>query len=315
VGNTPTTAFFGSLLLPDGRVFFVPSAGTAFGFFNPVTGLYTSTPATFVATGLRGAVLVPNGNVVMIPWGTSSNVVVLNPISLVSSNIVTSVAVPNDYQGGVLRQTGNVIMCPVAAGNIGLVNPTTMTYINVGPTYASTFSGAVLLPNGNVFFGGQNGSNSAIYNAACVATVSSSTTLGGNFTNIYTGGQSLQSVFLAPNGNVIGLPYSGQNIVSVNPTTFTSSNVACGASLMGGAMLPSGNLICTPSSSANVGMFDTVALTFSNVAGSATGQVSGATLYPDGRVFFAPSLGNVGCMSTMVPVDPAFCLSPYFNKF
>ena len=44
--------------------------------------------------------------------------------------------------------------------------------------------------------------------------------------------------------------------------------------------------------------------------------IVGATLYPDGRVFFAPApSGNIGSLSTMVPVDPAFCLSPYFNKF
>ena len=317
VATSPATAFFGSLLLPDGRIFFVPTAGTSVGFFNPVTSLYTTSSVTFVATGLRGAVLVPNGNVVMIPWGTSSNVIVLNPLSLVSSNIITGVAVPNAFQGGVLSPTGNVIMCPVSAANIGLVNPTTMTYINVGPTSAptSSFSGAVLMPNGNVFFGGAVGSNSAMYNTSCIATVSGATLLGGNFSNINTGKSSLQSVYLAPNGNIIGLPYTGSNIVSVNPITFTSSNIACGASLMGGAMLPSGNLICAPSSSSNVGMFDTVALTFSNVAGAVTSGVAGATLYPDGRVFFSPSSGNIGCLSTMVPADPAWCLGPYFNKF
>ena len=254
----------------------------------------------------------------MIPWGTSSNVVVLNPLSLISSNIVTWLAVPNAFQGGVLSPTGNVIMCPVAAGNIGLVNPITMTYINVGPTFAgpsSNFSGAVLLPNGNIFFGGSLGSNSVVYNAACVATISSSTTLGGNFTNIFTGTSNISSVFLTPSGNVICLSATSGNIVSVNPTLFTSSNIVCSANFQGGAMLPSGNLICAPSTTQNVGMFDTIALTFSNVAGAVTSGVAGATLYPDGRVFFAPSSGNVGCLSTMVPVDPAWCIGPYFNKF
>jgi hypothetical protein len=62
-------------------------------------------------------------------------------------------------------------------------------------------------------------------------------------------------------------------------------------------------------------MFDTVTLTFSNLAGTTTQAIAGATLYPDGRVFFGPDpTGNIGCLSTMVPVDPAFCLSPYFNK-
>ena len=63
-------------------------------------------------------------------------------------------------------------------------------------------------------------------------------------------------------------------------------------------------------------MFDMVTPSFSNLSGTSLSTVAGATLYPDGRVFFAPApSGNIGSLSTMVPVDPAFCLSPYFNKF
>ena len=324
VGTIFNGGYFGSLLLPDGRIMYVPTTtGTPLSFFNPSTGLGSSVPTTFKAQGLRGAVLVPNGNVVMIPWSTSSNVIVLNPISRVSSNIITGVTPANSFQGGVLSPTGNVILCPRASGNIGLVNPVTLTYTNIGPTFAgaSQFSGAVLLPNGNVFFCGSSGANSAMYNTSCLATVTAGTKLGGNFTNIFTGTNSLQSVFLAPNGNVIGLPYSGPNIVSVNPLTFVSSNIPCGAaSFLSGAMLPTGNLICCGSATPNIGMVDTVSLTFSNIPGTSrytAAAAAGTTLYTDGRVFFVPpstSGGNVACLSTMVPVDPAWCLSPYFNK-
>ena len=306
VAPTPASTWFGSLLLPDGRVLLVPTSGSVVGFFSPVNSLYTSSPVNFVATGLRGGVLVPNGNVVFVP-GTASNAIVLNPLTMASTNVITGSA----FSGGALSPTGNVVMCPAATGNIGLLNPTTLTYINVGPTFAgpsSNFSGALLLPNGNIFFGGSVGSNSAMYNTSCVVT---SGGLGGNFTNVLTGTSNLSSVFLAPSGNIIGLGSS--NIVSVTPT-FTYSNTISGAAFTGGAIIPSGNLICAPSGTTlNIGMFDTVALTFSNLTEAQTSGVAGATLLPDGRVVLAAS--NIGVLSTMTPVDPAFCLSPIFNKF
>ena len=292
-GNVGATSgvWYGSLLLPDGRVLFVPQTGGNLGFFSPSTGLFST--QTFGPSGFSGGVLTPSGNVVLI----GSNVVVLNPLTLTYSNIPTGAS---GFMGGVLTPTGNVAF-PVL-GNIGLVNPYTFAYSNLGPV-SSNLAGAVLLPNGNVFFGG-SGANSAVYNTSCVASP-----LGGNFTNVFTGTSNIQSVVLAPNGNVIGLPAQGGNIVCVRG--FTSSNVPCGGSFLGGCLLPSGNLVCGGSSS-NVGMFDTTALSFSNLSGSAG---PGATLLQDGRVIFGPLSGNVGLLSTMVSVDQAWALSPYFNKF
>jgi hypothetical protein len=152
-----------------------------------------------------------------------------------------------------------------------------------------------------------------MYNTSCVVQTGG---FGGNFTNVNTGTSNIQSVYLSLNGNVIGLPFSGGNIVSVDPNLFTYSNIRTGgASFASGAVLPSGNIICAPYNTSNVGMFDTVALTYSNLSGATTGKVAGATLLPDGRVVFSPDpTGNIGVVSTMVPVDSSFCLSPFFNK-
>ena len=73
-----------------------------------------------------------------------------------------------------------------------------------------------------------------------------------------------------------------------------------------------------PYTSSYFGMFDPVAATFSTfgLANPSGTKYTGGTLLPDGRVVCVPySASNVGVISTMVPVDPAFCLSPYFNKF
>jgi hypothetical protein len=100
------------------------------------------------------------------------------------------------------------------------------------------------------------------------------------------------------------------------------SNANCPAFFGGGCLLPSGNIIFTPSltltanvGSSNVGMFDPVFLTFSNST-PAGASFSGATLHPTGQVIFTPSgvTNTVGIFETMVAVDPALCISPYYNK-
>ena len=66
------------------------------------------------------------------------------------------------------------------------------------------------------------------------------------------------------------------------------------------------------------GMFDPVAATFSTFgpANPTINKYAGGTLLPDGRIVCVPATAsNVGVISTMVPVDPAFCLGPFFNKF
>jgi hypothetical protein len=113
---------------------------------------------------------------------------------------------------------------------------------------------------------------------------------------------------------VIGVPLNS-NILVINPTNFTCSNIITNAgSFNGGCLTISGNVVFTPSSS-NVGLFDPLALTYSNSSAAGSG-FSGATLVQNGQVVFGPSGGgNVGIYDTLTPAPTEFCLSPYFNKF
>lgn len=332
-GSSGSSAFGGSVLLPDGRVLFVPQNASNVGFFTPATGAYSNVVVpgiTPVTNKFRGGVLVPNGNVVFIPFN-NSNVGLYNPVANIYSNIQVGAAAAGSgfrFQGGVLSPTGNVVMVPRDSANIGIFNPTTLAMTNVGPIAAqglSLFGSGVLLPNGNVVMSPMGASgNIGMYNTALLTTAA--------FTNVgpITSTLTWESSVLAPNGNVIFPPSTSTNVVVYNPTFVSSpiaaggySNIQLGAIggtnyFQGGTLLPSGNVIFAPADASNVGMFDPGTLTYSNCAfvSPATGKFFGCTLVPDGRVVFCPaSSANVGVLNTMVPAGKEFCMSPYFNKF
>jgi hypothetical protein len=338
-GPNGSSAFAGSILLPDGRVLFVPCNSSNVGFFTPATGVYSnvSVPGITAATNkFRGGVLVPNGNVVFIPHNTS-NVGLYNPVANIYSNIQVGAAAAGSglrFSGGVLSPTGNVVMIPRDSANIGIFNPITLAMTNVGPIAGQglrLFGDGTLLPNGNVvmspyaFAGGAGPANIGMYN-----TASFSTTAYINVGQLVaTGCTSYETTVLTPNGNVLFFPSTGSsNIVVYNPTYVSNplpsggmSNIQMGSALsfLGGTLLPSGTIVTCPHNTDYVGAVDPITLTFSTssyVAQNGGGKFAGCTLIPDGRVVFCPyAYTNVGIINTMVPAPREFCMSPYFNKF
>jgi hypothetical protein len=173
-------------------------------------------------------------------------------------------------------------------------------------------TGSLLLPSGQVAFSPPGTSNLMQFSPISLAT-----------SNITIGTSGYSGLVLAPNGNVVAVPTTG-NIVSIStsasnvgPVTGGRANVS--SWFQGGALLPSGNIMFTPGFSANVGLFDPVAMTYSNstqVGSNSFVKFSGSTLLPSGQVVLIPSgAANVGVLDTMTPAPPEFCLSPYVNKF
>jgi hypothetical protein len=323
-GPLGSSDYHGSVLLPDGRVLFVPRNASNVGIFNPATGLFSAvSPTGLAATAdkFAGGVLLPNGNVVFVPY-QSANIGMYNPSALTYSNIFT-VAAPSAtlFKGGVLAPNGNVIFAPQSSGNVGVFNPTLGTYSNLGPLGigATAYSGAVLLPTGNVVFVPASSPNIGMYNTYSMTAATAYINIGPIPASGYDGG------VLAPNGNVIFIQNTASNVGVYNPTTLSAAglsnvgptNVGAGA-FAGGCLTPSGNVVMAPYATGNVGLFDPAGLVFSNVNQSAPGSAkfTGATLLPDGRVVFCPyGASNVGLLNTIVPVGPEFCLAPYFNKY
>ena len=306
----------GSVLLPDGRVLFVPiNSGGTISFFNPYTGLSSyTTPSGDLVGSYFGGVLLPTGNVVFVP--NTSNIGMYNPVTNSFKNVL-QITTTATFVAGVLDPTGNVVMMPYTiGGNLVSFNPVLNIYSNIVARGDGRMRGAVLLPNGNVVCVPDTNGNILQFQPS-TQTVSNIYTIGSSGTSKFAGG------VLAPNGNVILVPFSS-NVGVYNPTLGTFSNIVTGtpssSGFEGGCLLPSGNIVFIPRTSGNVGMFDPSSLTYSNCTPtnipSATSAFTGGTVLPDGRVVFAPAQsGNVGVLSTMVPAPREFCLSPFFNKY
>ena len=334
IGPVGSSDYGGSVLLPDGRVLFVPHNAATVGFYNPASGLFsTVAPAglTNASNKFRGGVLVPNGNVVFVPWN-NSNIGLFNPMTSIYSNVAVGAQGGTfRFQGGVLSPTGNVVLVPRDSANIGVFNPTTLSLTNVGPISGSTslFGSGVLLPNGNVVMTPMNtNANIGMYNTYSL-TISGFSNVGP----IATNGYSWECSALAPNGNVIFFPSTSANIVVYNPSVVSSPIGPGGFSnipfigpaevggknfFQGGVVLPTGNVICCPTDASNIGVIDPKALTYSNSVpvSAATAKFFGATLVPNGQVILCPyNSANVGVINTITPAPVEFCLAPYFNKF
>jgi hypothetical protein len=271
--------FQGSVVISDGRVIFIPFTSTTIGILrvNDVTIAYTQGPTHNVPSPcFSGGTLDPNGNVVMIPYSTSSNIGNYNPQLNTYSNIKGTAVADGAFTGGVLLPNGNIVCVPFTNANICQYSPFSQAISNAGTVGASgtaKFRGGVLAPNGNVILvpsSGTGTSNIGVYNPATRVYYNVQTNTG---LSAFNGG------CLLPSGNIVFAPFQSANVGMFDPGSLTYSN-----STQWG---PTG-----------------------------LQAFAGATLVPDGRVIFCSSgVANVGIFQTRTPAPPEFCQSPYFNKY
>jgi len=319
IGSLVANAYYGSVLIPDGRVVFVPHGATAgFGIFNPSTNSYSTismspSPPTYAYSG---GVLLPDGRIVFVPANTTT-IGLFNPATNTYSTILVGAPGSNAYQGGVLLPDGRVLFVPNNATTIGLFNPTTNTYSTIlGAPGSAAYIGGVLLPDGRVVFVPQYATTIGLFNSV---TNTYTTILGAPGTGAYYGG------VLLPDGRVVFVPTSATTIGIFNPATNTFSTILGlpgSAAYIGGVLLPDGRVIFAPHNTTTIGLFNPVTNTYSTIAttlSANTGAYLGCTLLPDGRVVFVPlNVSTIGILTTSQksrPPPPELCYHPCFNKF
>ena len=326
-------------------------SGTCNAASKPTMSWWDTSPApifssvAFSSSLYTGCVLLPGGQVLFVS-SSSGYVGFFNPFTGSTSRVIPDGSSLDNYFGGVLVPSGNVVFIPTSGfigiynpisnrlsrgatvssstaggtldqnGNvvmvgsqIGTYNPRIDVYSSLNINFDGNFQGAVLTPNGNIVCIPYTNSNIAEFQPATSA-VSNTVKVGTSGVGKFSGG------VLAPNGNIICVPYAS-NVGIYNPSNSKFSNVATGSSgFSGGCLLPNGNVVFVPKTASNVGLFDPIALVYSNSTGVNGLSFAGGCLIPDGRVIFAPySTTYVGVLDTMTPVSQEFCLSPYFNKF
>ena len=314
-GPLGSSDYTGSVLLPDGRVLFVPASATNIGFYRPSTGEFSTLSGlglNSTAAKYSGGVLLPNGNVFFTP-SASANIGIFNPVSSVLSNIGPISSATQKFGGAVLAGNGTVIMIPYLTSNIGIFNPTTGVYSN-GVTHragSGAYLGGVLAPTGNVVLVPFNSSNVGMYDPQNETWANVAPT-----TRTFTAARYLNGC-IAQNGNIIFSQWSSANVGSFNPVTFAFSNLTTtgAGSFTGAKLLPSGNIVFVPTlTGANVVIFNPVNSQSSNVRSA--GGFGGASLLPNGSLVFVPSATrNVVVLNTLTPTSREFCLGPYVNSF
>lgn len=169
--------------------------------------LVTTTPYRTSA----GAALLPTGNVIFSPAG-SSNVMQLEPVSLNQSNIRIGT---DGYTGLVLAPNGNVVGVPMSS-NVITINPANQTASNTainqtGNVYGS-FSGGCLLPSGNVIFAPGMSANVGMFSPSLL-TYSNATVVGSNSFVKFSGAT------LLPSGQIVMIPSWAGNVAVLSTDT------------------------------------------------------------------------------------------------
>lgn len=159
--------YWGSVLLPEGRVFCVPYKRTnTDNLFNPFTGTWQSrgglgpVPAS---EAFRGGVILPNGKVFCVPWLERTNFIYnpqseeFEPGATAPNQTGEYSHLPNTFEGGVMLPNGKVL-CLQGLDALDGPSPTSWLYDYLTDSWEETissepqiaFSGGCLLPNGLV---------------------------------------------------------------------------------------------------------------------------------------------------------------------
>jgi|APGre2960657373_1045057.scaffolds.fasta_scaffold03827_3 streptogramin lyase len=307
------TGYAGGVLVPDGRVVFVPYGvgTTGIGLFNPATNTYTTVGDLGSVNGKHvGGVLLPDGRVVFVPF-SAATIAIFNPVTNTYSTTLNVGAASFKYNAGVLLPDGRVVFVPAYASAIGIFNPTTNTYSTVGVLPGGdAYAGGVLLPDGRVVFVPRSASTIGIFNPA-TDTYSTIGGMPGN--NAYFGG------VLLPDGRVLFVPWSATAIVLFNPITNTYSTIGGmpgNFAYYGGVLLPDGRVVFIPYNATTFGIFNPATNAYSTIAGppGGNGSYGGGVILPDGRVVCVPLVTAIGILSGFPRPPPELCYHPCFNK-
>lgn len=313
------TGFSSSVLMPDGRVVFVPSTSRNIGIFDTKTSLYsnlvpTGLTASASGWGWNSGVLLPNSNIAFIP-GSNNYIGIYNPyLNTISLGplIVTSDA----FRGGVLLPNGNVVCIPYNTFSFTEFDPSQPSKIIRssgigGPGNSPYLYSGTLLPNGNVICAPYSG-NFVLYDYRR-ASPAISTDLVDVFFQKHAG-----SVLL-PTGNVLCVPtLSGYPLAQVSPAgvySNTVSTVTGNGSYQNACLLGHGKVLFGPGNGTNIGVYDIYSDTLATIP-IESGYGAPIAL-PDGRAILPPttSLYGVAVVTGVTQLNEHLSTSSYFNKF
>jgi hypothetical protein len=155
---------------------------------------------TFPANSYRSCVLLPNGNILRVPYNAPS-------ASIYNPNLNSSSFVPGTYPGssayvtGVLTADGKVFCIPYSATKGRIFDPVNNTSSILSPTFpgSSAYLGGCLMPDGKVLMTPSNQTKPGIYDPA-TDTYTTSSTIWHSATFAYGGATMMRDgrIFCCP---------------------------------------------------------------------------------------------------------------------
>lgn len=331
-----TFLYFGGVLLPDGRVFLVPTNAGVGRIYNPQTNALTLTAGndggvtwpTGSQGGWAGGVLLRDGRVFCVPSNALKARIydpVQNTVTTPSPEFRLSGQSGSAFAGGVLMSDGRVFCVPhnMTGGNPKIYNPASDSVDIVGGTWPAngSFLGGVLLKDGRVFLcptgTAQSGYKARIYDPATNTTI----TPGGTYPD-RAGSLAFYGGVLMADGRVFVVPFGNTTARIYDPVadTVTTPNGTYpgGGAFAGGVLLPNGNVFMVPYNSTSAYVYNPYTNSASVISGSYPGSNAyrGGVLLKDGRVYCIPaSTSTARIYGGGGGFDENVVLSGYYNKF
>lgn len=305
------TGWYGSVLLPDGRVCFVPDTATSIGFFNIQTNTFSNiVPVgdgiSSLGGGWRGGVLTADSNVVFLPY-SNAFMCMYDP----NTNILRKrqSPLPGRFLGGCLLPNGNVLCIPNQLGSIlHELNPyadvgVEQKFIGVG---IGSFNGCVLRPDGTVLIIPDEDIFAYIYRYDADAFNSLQSIQG-----LATGPGFFRGGVYLPTGRTFIIPNASNYSYYITGASGVEGPSIAGSSW--GCFAGNGKVVMS-TNGASVTIFDIYSGLYYSVACNA-GYIAPVTT-PCGRVVFSPQTATSGVMVMNLHAQTPQCvaLSPYYNK-
>jgi len=115
-------AYSGTVLLPDGRVYFIPYNATVAKIFDPVTDTFSTPNGVFPGNdSYRSGFLMPDGRVCMPPFG-AGKIAFYDPITNTTMFSQNVGGFAFKYSSGTVLQDGTIIIAPYTEPTALLLN-------------------------------------------------------------------------------------------------------------------------------------------------------------------------------------------------
>jgi len=250
--------FANGMLLPNGKVCFIPGAPKNISIWDPQTNTLSASKIDLsingVSTPYNGGTLLPNGNILLTPYGRKDGTVIYDPINdtvkHIYSSAFTTVGGRGFFSGSLSLDGKYVYLVPhdsVQMVRISLSEPHTVSFVGAGGlgiSQTEAFSSSVQLPNGKIFLTPYNASSAALFDP-----VANTITLIGKDKFLANRRNYITSILL-PDGRVCMAPYGATAFAFYNykDDSFTFSK-AVGNTLQkyrGATVLENGDVFVAP---------------------------------------------------------------------